>query len=273
MTVSPRFTLLNTRPIHQAEALSKGVLEIGGRVLSCPTLQIQWRSQAELLLGLPQNLEQYDKVILTSTNAVQGLLNSYLKPLAQTTPSKAQYFAIGKATQQAGQDNHLPMACLAAGHSDSEALLQHPLMQAVQGESILIVKGQAGRALLVESLTEKGAQVHAWEVYQRIPANFCQQEWLHFIESEYPILLFTSVESFEALMAGLLKLDKRYALISEPGQSINQAWSFLKNTLVFSERIKQAMLKQGWHSSVEVVKQQSDLGIIQAIERSLPVER
>lgn len=270
MTVTSRFTLLNTRPAHQAEALSEQVLKVGGGVLNCPTLEIQWRSQTELLLALAQDFEQYDKVILTSANAVQGLLNSHLRPVNQTEPSKTRFFAIGKATQQAGLENHLPIASLEEGRYDSEALLQHPLMQSVQGESILVVKGQAGRTLLVESLTARGAKVDTWDVYQRVPAKFCQQNWQRFIKSVHPVLLFTSVESFETLMAGLLHLDTGYALMSETLQATNQAWSFLKNTIVFSERIKQAMLLQGWQSSISVVEQQSDLGIIQAIERCLP---
>jgi uroporphyrinogen-III synthase len=276
MTVKPRFTLLNTRPVHQAKALSKGVLEIGGKVLNCPTLQIQWRSQAELLLRLPQDFELYDKVILTSANSVQGLLNSHLKPSVDPLACKTRYFAIGKATRQAGLDNHLPIERLTADRFDSEALLQDPLMQSVKGESILIVKGQAGRSLLGEQLTEQGAQVDTWDVYQRIPADFCKQHWQEFIKSTYPILLITSVESFESLMAGLLKLDKDYGFTPVAPHSINQinqAWSFLKDTIVFSERIKQAMRQQGWQSSVCVVEQQSDLGIIQAIERFLPAER
>ncbi len=270
MTVISRFTLLNTRPAHQAEALSELVLKVGGRALNCPTLEIQWRSQAELLLALAQDFEQYDKIILTSVNAVQGLLNSHVKLNAQAESSKSRFFAIGKATQQAGLDNHLPIACLEQGRYDSEALLQHPLMQSVQGKSILVVKGQAGRTLLIESLTASGARVDAWDVYQRVPTEFCQQSWQYFIKSVHPILLFTSVGSFETLMAGLLQLDTGYALMPETPQATNQAWSFLQNTIVFSERIKQAMLLQGWQSSISVVEQQSDLGIIQAIEQCLP---
>ena len=270
MTVTPRFTLLNTRPAHQAELLSGLVLQMGGQTLNCPTLKIQWPSHAELLLNLAQDLQQYDKVILTSANAVQGLLkaflNSHFNEVSQAALSKPQFFAIGKATQQAGLDNHLPVVSLAQGRYDSEALLQHPLMQSVQGESILIVKGQAGRTLLVESLTASGARVDSWDVYQRVPVKFCQQNWQVFIKSKYPILLFTSVESFETFMAGLLKFDQSYALMPGMPQASNQAWSFLKNTIVFSERIKQTMALQGWQAAISVVEQQSDLGIIQAIE-------
>ena len=67
-------------------------------------------------------------------------------------------------------------------------------------------------------------------------------------------------------MAGLLKFDQSYALMPGMPQASNQAWSFLKNTIVFSERIKQTMALQGWQAAISVVEQQSDLGIIQAIE-------
>ncbi|MGM0542087.1 MAG: uroporphyrinogen-III synthase, partial [Pseudomonadota bacterium] len=81
MTSLSRFTLLNTRPQHQAEVLSELVKHAGGKALNCPTLAIQWGSQKALRACLTKELEQYDKVILTSVNAVEGILKSHLKAI------------------------------------------------------------------------------------------------------------------------------------------------------------------------------------------------
>ncbi len=269
MTSLPRFTLLNTRPEHQAEGLSKLVKQAGGEVLNCPTLEIQWGSQKALEASLDKDLEQYDKVILTSVNAVQGVLKSQLKSKSSAELSKTRFFAIGKATQQAALKTQLPVESLGKGPYDSEALLQHPAMQAVKDESILIVKGQAGRSLLMNQLAERGALVDCWDVYRRVSAKFCPQAWHSFIKASQPILLITSVASFESLMANLLKFDTDYQLSSDGKTQTHQAWSFLKNTIVFSQRIKEVMLQQGWPANIQVVTEQSDLGIIQTIEQCL----
>lgn len=269
MTSLPRFTLLNTRPEHQAEGLSELVKQAGGQVLNCPTLEIQWGSQKALRASLAKELEQYDKVILTSVNAVQGVLKSHFKSRSSAEVPKTRFFAIGKATQQAAQNAQLPVESLGKGPYDSEALLEHPAMQLVKGQSILIVKGQAGRSLLMNQLAKRGALVESWDVYKRVSAKFCPQAWQAFIKASQPILLITSVASFESLMASLHKFDTDYQLSSDEKKQTHQAWSFLRSTIVFSQRIKEVMLQQGWPGEIQVVTEQSDLGIIQAIEQSL----
>ncbi len=269
MTSLSRFTLLNTRPEHQAEDLSEWVKKAGGQVLNCPTLEIQWGSQEALRASLVKELEQYDKVILTSVNAVQGVLKSHLKSNSSRGLSKTRFFAIGKATQQAALKTQLPVESLAKGPYDSEALLEHSAMQAVKGQSILIVKGQAGRSLLMNQLAKRGALVECWDVYRRVSAKFCPQAWQAFIKAFQPILLITSVASFESLMANLLKFDTDYQLSLDGKNQTHQAWSFLRNTIVFSQRIKEAMLQKGWPGEIQVVAEQSDLGIIQTIEQCL----
>ncbi len=269
INLAPRFTLLNTRPEHQAEGLSEWVKKAGGQVLNCPTLAIQWPSQRALQESLAKDLQQYDKVILTSANAVQGLLKSQSEPNSQIAYPNTRFFAIGKATQRTALQAQLPVECLHEGSYDSEALLEHSAMQSVKGESILIVKGQAGRSLLMSQLSERGALVEAWDVYQRVSAEFCPQAWRSFIESPQPILLITSVASFESLITSLLKFDQGYQLSVDGQKQTQQAWSFLKNTIVFSQRIKEFMLQQGWFADIQVVTKQSDLGIIQAAEQCL----
>ena len=272
----PRFTLLNTRPEHQAEGLTNLVKQAGGEGLNCPTLEIQWSSQEVLSASLTKDLEQYDKVILTSVNAVNAVkefLKSHLQRHVTSKPLtpflKTQFFAIGKATQQAALNAQLPVEPLAEGAYDSEALLEQPAMQSVKGKSILIIKGQAGRSLLMSELTERGALVDCWDVYSRVSAKFCSETWHTFIKAPRPILLITSVASFESLMANLLTFDTDYQWDLNGKQQRHQAWSFLRQTVVFSQRIKDFMLRQGWSGDIQVVCQQSDLGVIQAIERCL----
>ncbi len=254
------FTLLNTRPSHQAAALSNAVQKQGGQVILCPTIEIKWCTFKNAVIDLSSGI---DKIIFISANAVQGFLNSpfysdYLKALTSPAASVTLY-AIGRATQQYGIAHQLPLTILSKTEFDSESLLAHPVMQSVNQASILIVKGQGGRTLLEETLKERGAKVQSLEVYQRIAAPFCGSSWLKFRASPAPILLITSIESIQNLLKNIIEFDADYA------QLTHSKWSFLVATVVFSERIKAFMSDQGWRGTILVVSSQSNAGIIDTL--------
>ncbi len=289
--LSSRFTLLNTRPAHQAEGLTLQVEQAGGRAFNCPTLEIVWEKPEAIQSTFIQEMAAYDKVILTSVNSVQWLVDHYLpkhpsllSSASANVFSKTQFFAIGKATQQAGLKAKLPVEHLPELPYDSETLLKHADMQKVANESVLIVRGHGGRTLLMEMMAERGAQVNTWEVYSRVPASFCVEAWRAFIQAPTPILLISSAAGFEGLMGNLLNYDPVYALDSLNSSSssksldwsrakdepkTHQAWSFLHTVVVFSDRIKELMLQQGWPTDIQVVTRQSDEGIIQTIDAYL----
>ena len=271
MTDSPAFSLLNTRPAHQANALGQGILAMGGEALNCPTIEIQWLEQKADLLSLPAELSQIDKIIFTSVNAVQGFLRSavgqaYLATVKQTETA-TNWFAIGKATQKSGFEAGLPLQTLSQTHFDSETLLAHQVMQSVQGETVLIIKGQGGRSLLKETFQTRGAKVISLDVYKRVAAPLCVESWQAFTRSNFPILLITSVESFESLLAALTAFNKDYCDLN------HSVWSFLKQTIVFSQRIKMHMLEKGWQSTVQVVESQSNEAIFQSLTECLATRR
>ncbi len=255
-------TLLNTRPSHQAEALSKAVKTHHGQVIVCPMIKIQWCSLEGTVIDLSSGI---DKIIFISVNAVQGFLNSaiyadYLKAL-NDPGSSIELYAIGRATQQYGLAHQLPLIVLSKADFDSESLLAHSVMQSVNQQSILIVKGRGGRSLLEETLASRGAKVQLLEVYDRVPAPFCTSNWQKFRTASTPVLLITSVESVQNLLKSLSQFDSDYALLNHP------KWSFLVATVVFSERIKAFMLAQGWSRPIWVVSSQSNAGIIETLKK------
>jgi len=265
MTVaSIPFTLLNTRPAHQADALSKRVQSLQGQVINCPTIEIQWLNKDHAVQISLEQFKEIDKVIFTSANAVQGFIKSPLylhyKMLTKAPELSIELYAIGRATQQSGLENQLPLKTLSKTNFDSEHLLAHSVMQSLKGQSIAIVKGQGGRTFLSNTLQERGANVILWDVYRRVSAPFCAKAWQRFVQSTVPILLITSVESFESLMSSLVESHSIYADLN------GAAWLFLQETIVFSERIKNHMLEKGWCSPICVVEKQSNEGVLQAIE-------
>ncbi len=253
----PRLTLLNTRPAHQAEALTQQVELHNGQVIACPTIEIQWCSAQNTIFDLSQGV---DKIIFISANAVKGFLKradyqAYLTT-SKTTQKPIEFYAIGRATQQYGLAHQLPLTVLSQTDFDSESLLAHPVMQSIQQQSIVIVKGQGGRTLLEETLQARGAKVQLLEVYRRVPAPFCVKNWQRFVESHRPVLLLTSLESFTFLLGHLTQLDSGYSALN------SAKWAFLTETIVFSVRIQQQLQAQGWTGSIRVVAEQSDAGII-----------
>jgi len=272
------FTFLNTRPAHQAEALSLLVKDIGGVVLPCPTMQIHWLTPCSNQLELVQ---YFDKLIFTSANAVQGWLKAYLNAELKLGLKQPRFngklYAIGKATKVKGEELGLQIETLSQTQFDSEHFLAHAQMQVVRGEKIAVIKGEGGRTLIEQTLSERGAQVEQINVYKRGQETFCKQQWQLFIESPLPILLITSLESWQNLTNGLLNLHD--GNLSHPARGdkglvnsgmVNQLQKVFNNLaglVVMSERIAIKIKQSGCLTPIQVVKIQSNLGIVQAIQK------
>lgn len=247
------FTLLNTRPAHQAKVLNELVLAAGGAVLNCPTLDINWLPEAADQAELPS---AFDKVIFISANAVSGLKKQHDLPKIERWLSAGKNYAIGQATLQKGQQLGLQIEVLSEQQFDSEHFLAHQSMQAVEGQKILLVKGKNGRKMLQQTLTARGAEVYPLDVYQRRPAVFCEEVWKTFLQASNPILLVTSVESWQSLLQGVTATSQFQTL------------ALISRAVVMSQRIAEQMIADGWQQPIEVVATQGNQGIIEAIMAS-----
>ncbi|MCG8428279.1 MAG: uroporphyrinogen-III synthase, partial [Chromatiales bacterium] len=156
--------VLVTRPAHQADGLCQLIQASGGAPLAFPALEIAPPADPEQAAAYLRRLADFQIAIFISPNAVSRALALLA---GAELPPELQLAAVGKGTAN---------ALAAAGYSvditpnerfDSEALLQSRELQAVGGKRVLIVRGVGGRALLGDTLTERGAQVSYAEVYQR----------------------------------------------------------------------------------------------------------
>ena len=236
-------TLLNTRPAHQAKALTALVSQQGFNSLECPALQVKLKSfESQKSPGVGTS------VIFISANAV----SFYLKTLSEddlTALKQATLYAIGSATAlslaQQGLNARQPSQSY-----DSEALLAC-LPGNLAEQPYFIVKGVGGLDTLKTALLERGASLTLIECYQRLPAPFCQAVWQSFQQVKQPVVLFTSVESAEALLSKLSTKQVK-ALLARP-------------VIVFSARIEQALLQKSWQGSIFQVKKQSNEGIVECL--------
>lgn len=255
------FTLLNTRPAHQASLLSGLLKSHGGQVLSCPLIEIEWLDLTTLTLNKSLT---FDKVIFTSANAVEGwcrLQNSLSKEHKQCFLNTDLY-AIGRATQAKGEAFDLKIKSLSLKQFDSEHFLAHSEMRSVDNQQILLVKGVEGRTLIAETLTKRGAKVHTFDVYKRQARPFCVETWKQFLKAKNPVLLITSLESWHKLLAAMVELYN----INDKHIMDNSCWSKITLAVVMSQRISNQIQQEGFNQSIAVVKSQSNQGIIEAIE-------
>ncbi len=161
-------TVLVTRPREHADRLCDLIEGEGGTALRFPALEIAPRPDHGYT---PEQVATFDIVIFVSLNAVKHGA-ALLPPLpddedAAPDSRRPAIAAVGPSTAR---------ALRAAGHAcdiqadqgfSSEALLAEPELASVADRRILIVRGHGGRELLGKVLTERGAEVHFAEVYER----------------------------------------------------------------------------------------------------------
>jgi|GEM_PF-429264 len=266
----PAFTLLNTRPAHQAHGLNQLVKEAGGQALSCPTMEIVFKA-------LPHNhsdLPAFDKVVFVSVNAVNAFMQQGFN-LANNKQACTDWFAIGKATFDAAKKAGIPVNDLAYQQFDSESLLQHPDLQHLEGQKVLIVRGGQGRDLMPSTFKNRGAIVEAWSIYSRKPLPLCLKAWQDLRQVKQPLILASSVSSLDSLMQAISSdksLNEQACLPADQskllGTEQNLKWLLQQPLVVFSQRIKEWALQQGWQGRISVVTTQSDQGVIDCIIES-----
>ena len=117
--------------------------------------------------GFLQRLDEYQHVIFVSTNAVRfgmGQVETYWPQL----PTGMRWYAVGEATARCladfGIEAHTPDR-----EMSSEGLLAMPALQAVDGQRVLIIKGEGGRDTLRGELTSRGSRVDELACYRRGP--------------------------------------------------------------------------------------------------------
>jgi uroporphyrinogen-III synthase len=248
--------ILVTRPEHQAGLLCQLIEEQGGIAVRFPTLQIVpiddmagiQSNNPTVVIDNLANLADYHWLIFTSANAVNFALKANGGKIEQL--KAAQIAAIGSATAKALETAGLQVNMLPKSGFDSEALLAMPQMQEVNGQRILLIKGQGGREELANILRSRGADVGYWEVYKRIMPNIDATEVIGLLEHDkLTVNIATSCETLQNLLLMLGAAYKnRLAMIP---------------LVVISERIRQLAVELGF-TKVVVAECPSDQAILES---------
>ena len=163
--------ILNTRPKKQARALSIEINKAKGVAIECPTLEIEATDKG-WVDSLP-DLNTVGYAIFISANAVHLCFNQ-LKSKNISWPPNIKVIAIGKASAKALSTFNIRVDKM-PDKSDSEHLIALNILQELKKQTVLLFKGEGGRALIEESLFQRGALVISINVYKRVLPTFSPQ--------------------------------------------------------------------------------------------------
>jgi len=243
--------VLITRPAHQADKLVSLVEAAGGHAFLFPAIEIQPLA-SDALIQIVSDLEQFDIAIFISANAVTYGLEAIAAKHAEV-PRGLKLAAVGAATAQMLIDLGYTPDITPVEDFRSESLLAHPALQNVNGQRIVIFRGEGGRDLLGDTLAARGASVSYAECYRRAqPQADSSEIEQHWANGEINVTVATSVEGIQNL----------YRMLSTRGKEFMRTGAIV----VVSERMAQACLQLGLEGDIIVAKAASDSAIVVAIE-------
>jgi uroporphyrinogen-III synthase len=209
--LAPR--VLVTRAPHQASALGDALAAHGLRIASVPTIALAPPEDDYATLDrCIVRLDEFDWLLFTSANAV-AVFAERLED--QAVPLSCGIASIGTATSKALRDAGFPVrlqAQTAVAESLAKSLLPH-----ARNASMLLVRAEQGRDVLIDTLEEAGAEVTLAPAYRTvIPTESVER-----LKRELPTvdaITFTSSSSvqnlFALLDAGGLTLPREMVLAS-----------------------------------------------------------
>lgn len=156
-----------TRPVHQSGEVTEAVVRAGGQPMLLPLIEIQPPDdeQRQVLTTAIEQLPDYDWLIFTSANGVQGFMNQLRqsgRDLRQLHP--VQIAAVGSATATALEDWSLSADVVPETARSEE--LAAVLIPQVTGRRCLWPCADRARETLRQLLTDAGADLKQVVAYR-----------------------------------------------------------------------------------------------------------
>jgi uroporphyrinogen-III synthase len=190
-----------TRALHQAEELARPLRERGAAVILLPMIEIATPADTGPLRRAAREINDYDWLIFSSTNAVAALVE-YIGP-GQESP-RARIAVIGAATRDAVEAlgwkvDVVPEQFVA------ESLVDALSPGALHEKRVLFPSAAVTREIIPRALRERGARVDVVEAYRNImPENSAAEARTIFSESPLPDwVTFTSSSCVDNLVSAV----------------------------------------------------------------------
>ena len=242
--------ILITRPIHQSAFLADSIRSMGGNPIVVPVLEISDIPDVNPLINLIKRLDEFDWAVFVSPNAV----DKAMKLIAQyrTLPAQLKVAVVGKGSAAALQQYGINDVLIPDAQSDSEGLLKCEALQDMSGKKVVIFRGNGGRPLLGDTLTQRGAHLEYAECYQRKMPKIDTAPLLEaWSRGEIHAVIITSSEGLHNL----------FDITGKLGQQL------LKLTPIFTvhERIVQTAQKLGLKKVIKTTSA-GDEGLLESLQ-------
>ncbi len=241
-------TIVVTRPAEQAQHMAELIRAQGGKPLLFPVLEIVDINDLKPLNDIIDRLEQFNWAIFISPNAVRKAIN--LIRARRSLPDTLKLAAIGRGSTRELRDLGITDVVAPTTRFDSENLLALPQFADIQGQKIVIFRGDGGREFLGDTLIERGALIEYAECYRRARPDASSAVLLrHWARNELSAITVTSVEGLHNLYDMVGKLARQ--------------WLMTTPLFVPHERIAEAARSMGLES-VHVTPQ-GDEGMVESM--------
>ncbi|MDA8329012.1 MAG: uroporphyrinogen-III synthase [Betaproteobacteria bacterium] len=157
--------ILVTRAPHQAQQLTNLILAAQACPVAFPVLEILDAADQAPMNAIIDRLDDYQIAIFISPNAVNKAMN--LIKVRRELPVNLRIAAIGQGSRRELKHFGLSDVIAPTQRFDSEALLAMPQLQNIQGQRVVIFRGDGGRELLGDELIRRGALIDYAECYRR----------------------------------------------------------------------------------------------------------
>jgi uroporphyrinogen-III synthase len=192
--------VLVTRPAHQAGRLCALIEAAGGVPVPFPVIEIHSPVNLAPARALIRQLGRYQIALFVSANAVEFGLRLVAEAGGEGLPPSLRVGAVGRATAAALRARGIGVDLAPTARFDSEGLLALEPLRRVEGQRVLIFRGEGGRELLTQTLRDHGAEVDHAEVYRRAPPSADPAPLLAaWREGRVDVITLTSVEALENL--------------------------------------------------------------------------
>lgn len=243
-----------TRPPGQAEGLCRLIEDAGGLAIRLPVLEITATENNAAAIPLLSSIANFHIVIFISRNA--AVYAERLSPGLMSRLEEVEVYAVGAGTGQQILDMTAGKANVTSTGTGggSEALLELDGLQPdhLQGRKVLIIRGEGGRELLAQTLTQRGAEVVYAEVYRRARPAADPQLIKKIWQAERPdAIVITSGEGLQNLIDMTDPADQNI-LLHTP-------------LVVLSTRLQTLAQTLGFTSAPEVAPEASDTGMLRAL--------
>ncbi|MDP6494027.1 MAG: uroporphyrinogen-III C-methyltransferase, partial [Dehalococcoidia bacterium] len=194
--------VLVPRTRAQAGAISQLLMNNGAEPLEIPTIEIKPVEDNTRLDSALMSMSRYDWVVFASVNGVrEAFRRLHYLGLDARAFGGTQICAIGSATAEALKEQGI-LADLKPKKYVSEAMVSELRDQWIEGNSILLLRADAGRDVLSKGMSNAGAQVDDVVVYQTVVPEESREKVQELVsEGKIDVITFTSSSTVTNLLA------------------------------------------------------------------------